>query len=126
MQLELPTLNSARQISNVQTQIESLGNELTTAQSNYANLLSSAPQEATNVLAILEPAQLGYPDQPNRLIPIILASAIGFSLAVGAAYLLEYLDQTLHTEEDIQRVFGVPVLGYIMRLKGETISQITS
>jgi capsular exopolysaccharide synthesis family protein len=49
-----------------------------------------------------------------------LASAIGFSLAAGAAYIIEYLDQTIQSEEDIQRVFGVPVIGYIMKLNEET------
>jgi capsular exopolysaccharide synthesis family protein len=122
LQKELPTLNSARQIANMQSQIDSLVDDLNTYQTNYANLLSSAPQEATNVLSVLEPAQLGYPDQTNRLIPIFLSAGIGFSLAIGAAYLIEYLDNTLHTEEDIQRIFGVPVLGHIMRMKGETLS----
>jgi capsular exopolysaccharide synthesis family protein len=120
LQQQLATLNSARQIADTQSQINSLSSKLDTMQANYANLLSSTPQGAANTLTILEPAQLGYPDQPNRLIPIFLASAIGFSLAAGAAYIIEYLDQTIQSEEDIQRAFGVPVIGYIMKLNDET------
>jgi len=120
LQQQLATLTSARQIADTQSQINSLSSKLDTMQANYANLLSSTPQGAANTLTILEPAQLGYPDQPNRLIPIFLASAIGFSLAAGAAYIIEYLDQTIQSEEDIQRAFGVPVIGYIMKLSDET------
>jgi capsular exopolysaccharide synthesis family protein len=44
---------------------------------------------------------------------VLLSAAIGFALAAGAAYLLEYLDDTLKTPEEITRVLGVPVIGFI-------------
>lgn len=122
LQQELPTLNSARQIADVQSQIDSLSEKLNKLQSNYASLLSSAPQGAANTLSVLEPAQPGYPVQSNRLVSILLATAVGASLAVGAAYVIEYIDRSLRTEEDVQRVLGVPVLGYIMRLTDESRS----
>ncbi|MEZ4516171.1 MAG: polysaccharide biosynthesis tyrosine autokinase [Chloroflexota bacterium] len=41
---------------------------------------------------------------------VLAAAAIGFSLAVAAAYLLEYLDDTVKTPADIQRAVSLPTL----------------
>jgi polysaccharide biosynthesis transport protein len=45
-----------------------------------------------------------------------LAGLVGFSLATGAAYLLEYLDRTIKSTSDVERVFNLPVIGYISEI----------
>jgi capsular exopolysaccharide synthesis family protein len=114
LQEQLGTLNSARQLQDTQTQIAAQETKLNTLQSNYAALLANTQEGATNTLAVVESAELpSQPIGPNKSVSILLSAAIGFSLAAGAAYLLEYLDDTLKTPEEVARSLGVPVLGLI-------------
>jgi len=49
---------------------------------------------------------------------VLLAAAIGLLLAVGGAFLIEYLDDTVKSPEDVTRVADLPVLGTIGRIGG--------
>jgi polysaccharide biosynthesis transport protein len=57
------------------------------------------------------------PVRPRTLTNTLLAAMIGAMLAVGAAFLIEYLDDTVKTADDINRVTGLSTLGAIARLK---------
>ncbi len=46
-----------------------------------------------------------------------LAAAVGLMLAAGIAFLVEYLDDTLKTMEDVERVLQLPVVGYIAQMQ---------
>lgn len=120
LQEELGTLNSARQLQDMQTQIAALQTKLTTLQGNYAALLANTREGATNTLTIIDPATLPtMPSGPNKGITIALSAAIGFSLAVGAAYILEYLDDTLKTPDGVKQTLGLPVIGLIAEAKDD-------
>lgn len=114
LQAELGNMVSARQITDTQNQISALQAKLTSLQSNYASLLSNTQGGAVNTLTVIEPAAVpGGPVGPNRALSILVAAMIGFALASGAAYLLEYLDDTLKSPEEIQSLLGAPIIGYI-------------
>ena len=116
---ELASFISARQIADNQEQINALRTKLSTLQSNYAALLSNSNQGAINTVSLFEPALL--PETPvgaGIAATIITAAAIGFTLAAGAAYLLEYLDDTIKTPEDISKITGLPTLAGIARIDG--------
>jgi non-specific protein-tyrosine kinase len=114
LQGELGNMVSARQISDTQNQINGLQTKLTTLQSNYANLLSTTLAGAINSLSVIEPAGLPWrPIGPNRVVSILLAAAIGFVLAAAAAYLLDYLDDTVKLPEDLARITDYPIIGYL-------------
>ncbi|MEJ2266929.1 MAG: polysaccharide biosynthesis tyrosine autokinase, partial [Anaerolineales bacterium] len=117
LQDKLGSLNSARELQDTQSQITALQQKLTTLQGTYASLLSNTQQGAANTLTVVEPADLPTtPIGPKKLLIILLSAGIGFALAGGAAYLLEYLDDTLKSPEEITKILGVPVIGLI----GET------
>jgi len=111
-------LNSARQIAETQSDINVLETKLITLQTNYANLLLNTDRGASNVLTVVESATLPtVPIGPNKGPIILLSVAIAFIIAAGAAYLLEYLDDTLKTPEDITRVLNLPVVGSLSEVK---------
>jgi polysaccharide biosynthesis transport protein len=113
-QEELLGLNSAVQIADSQAEITGLQQKLTLLQTNYTNLLMNTHRGATNTISVIEPASLPtWPVGPNKSGIILMVSAIGFVLASSAAHLLEYLDKTIKTPEDVSRVMGLPVIGYI-------------
>ena len=113
-QADLANLFSARQIADTQTQIAGLQTKLSTLQANYAALLSNTQQGAVNTISVIEPAQLPHsPIGPNKPATILLAAVIGFILAAGAAFLLEYLDDSLKNPDDVQKTLGLTTLGAI-------------
>ena len=121
-QEELAGLFSARQIADAQTQIAALQNKLASMQTNYTALLSNTQQGAKNTISTLEQAALPTaPIGPNKSATILLAAAIGFILAAAAAYLLEYLDDTMKNPEDVQKALGLTTLGAVpmMKLDGD-------
>jgi len=54
---------------------------------------------------------------------VFVAAAIGFALAVGGIFLMEYLDDTVKTPEDIQRISTLPIIGTIAHIKGKTYEE---
>jgi capsular polysaccharide biosynthesis protein len=67
-------------------------------------------------VSVLSAAELGEnpsPVAPNPTLNMAIAFVVGLMLAVGLAFLLEYLDSTLKTEEDIEERLGLPVLASI-------------
>ena len=53
------------------------------------------------------------PVSPNILLNTAIAAVIGFLLAVGLAFLREVLDRRIRTEEQVQQILDLPVLGSI-------------
>jgi uncharacterized protein involved in exopolysaccharide biosynthesis len=53
------------------------------------------------------------PIGPNKQRNLILAVVLGLMAGVGFAFLREFLDRSLHTEEDVQRWLDLPVLAVV-------------
>ena len=92
--------------------------------STYSSLLSSYQQirlaeaQATDNVAIAKPARVPeLPIRPRTMTNTLLAAVVGAMIAVGAAFLIEYLDDTIKTPDDVARVSGLSTLGAIARLK---------
>jgi capsular polysaccharide biosynthesis protein len=62
------------------------------------------------------------PIKPQPLMNIAIALVVGLMIGVGLAFLLEYLDNTIKTEQDIEQTLGLPVLGGIPMIK-ETVAE---
>ncbi|MDF2013275.1 YveK family protein [Priestia megaterium] len=53
------------------------------------------------------------PIKPNPLLNIAIAALVGLILGIGLAFVLEYIDNTIKREQDIEKLLGVPALGSI-------------
>ncbi|MBP3953167.1 YveK family protein [Bacillus suaedae] len=53
------------------------------------------------------------PIKPNPVLNMAIAFVVGLMAAVGLAFLLEYLDTTMKSEQDIEKVLDLPILGVI-------------
>lgn len=53
------------------------------------------------------------PVSPRPKLNVAIAGVLGVLVGLALAFLLEYLDSTYHTADDVQRTFDVPVLGEI-------------
>ncbi|MBS4206718.1 Wzz/FepE/Etk N-terminal domain-containing protein [Bacillus sp. FJAT-50079] len=66
-----------------------------------------------NILAKAEVGENVSPVKPQPLLNIAIAFVVGAMAGVGLAFLLEYLDNTIKTEQDVEKILELPVLGAI-------------
>lgn len=99
---------------------------------DIANTTASVFQEEIKKLmkvdnvSILTPALLGEnpsPVKPDPMLNMAIAAVIGLMLGVGIAFLLEYLDTTMKTEQDIEEILNLPILGLISTISDKEIQQ---
>ncbi|MFS0620673.1 YveK family protein [Priestia megaterium] len=71
-------------------------------------------------VSVLSKATLGEnpsPVKPQPLLNVAIAIVVGLMVGVGLSFLLEYLDNTLKTEQDIENILELPVMGVITTIK---------
>ena len=120
-QSELANLTSARQIADTQNQIYALQSKLDTLRTNYTDLLANTQDGALNTITIIEPAVLPTkPVGPNVPFLVLIAAIFALAVAVGAVYLLTYLDNTIKSPEEIKRLTDLPMLVGVPTIVGET------
>ncbi len=90
---------------------------LTEARRTLATLYQTIQNSYTNQVKIIEPAVIAEPVDSNLRLTVLLAGLFGLLLAVGIAFLFEYLDDTVKTPEELAHVTGMPLLGAITKYK---------
>ncbi|MFZ3588959.1 YveK family protein [Bacillus sp. DJP31] len=66
-----------------------------------------------SILSKAEVAENPDPIKPRPALNMAIALIVGAMTGIGLAFLLEYLDNTIKTEQDIERLLELPVLGAI-------------
>jgi polysaccharide biosynthesis transport protein len=111
---EIATASSARQIQELTARQSALQNQIGSWQSTYAQLLLTVQKGSQNSLNIVEAAQVPTsPVGPNTTNNTVMAAVIGLILAGGAAFLLEFIDDTVKDNEAVRRSLGLETLGAI-------------
>jgi len=110
-----------------QAELARLQSTLTQYQSSYASLLKSYEEirlteaQAIDNVVVAEPAEVPrYPVKPRTLMNTLLAAVVGCMLAVGVAFLIEYLDDTIKTSDDVRQTLELSTLGAITRINTRT------
>lgn len=88
----------------------------TTFQSEIKNVM-----DLSNVKVISKAKEnaKAAPVKPKKSINIAIATIVGFFLSIGLALFIEYLDNTLKTEKDIEKVLALPILGAVPEINTE-------
>ena len=68
---------------------------------------------ANNVFVVDRAGVPGGPSSPNLFRAILMALALGMGAGLGAAYLLEKLDNKVRSSEQLEAASGLPTLGVI-------------
>lgn len=76
-----------------------------------------------SILAKAEVLDNQSPVKPQPLLNIAIAMVVGLMVGVGIAFLLEYLDNTIKTEQDIEKLLELPVLGAITAIDETRIEE---
>ncbi|NHC42858.1 capsular biosynthesis protein [Bacillus sp. MM2020_1] len=66
-----------------------------------------------SILAKANVSDQPSPIKPQPLLNVAIALVVGLMAGVGLAFLLEYMDNTIKDEQEIEKMLGLPVLGVI-------------
>ena len=66
-----------------------------------------------NVQVIQKPQLPEHPVSPNKTLNILIAFILGLMVGVGVVLLLEYLDNTFKSREDLEKTLDLPIIGTI-------------
>lgn len=114
---------SAREILDAQQRQTVLQVQISQWQATYGQLVSLLQKGNLNYISVIEPAEIPrIPVSPKIDWNVMLASAIGLTLSVSAAFLLEYLDDRIRSPLEAQALVGAPVLAAIGRIEGKDYS----
>ncbi len=109
-----------------QATIDQANNNLLRLRETHSSLLQSyenvriAEASSLNTIVIDEAARPSTkPVSPRIVSNTLLATAVGGMLAIGIAFLIEYLDDTLKNPRDVERELGLTPLGSIERMRIE-------
>jgi len=120
-------VDSAKRLENVPEEELELARLSRSSQVNaelYSYLLQRQQEERiaqasiTSNVEIINRAQLpDSPIKPNKKKNLGMGLLLGLLLGVGLTFLLDYLDQTIKDEEDVQENLNLTVLGSIPRIE---------
>jgi non-specific protein-tyrosine kinase len=93
------------------------------ANETYINLLNNfeslrmAEAQSVSTVQLVEPAKPDFePVRPKIMVNTILGIAAGLMLVGGIVFLVEYLDDSVRSPEEISQLYDLPVLGYIAKI----------
>jgi capsular polysaccharide biosynthesis protein len=87
-----------------------------TFQSEIKNIMKV---DNVSILSAAELKENPSPVNPKPLLNMAIAMVVGLMIGVGLAFLLDYMDNTIKTEDDIQALLQLPVLGVIPKITTE-------
>ncbi|MEK6446650.1 YveK family protein [Priestia aryabhattai] len=123
------TLSGQIQVTSAQnSQVAQIVVQDTTAKraADIANTTASVFQKEVPKLMnvdnvkVLSKAALGEnqsPVKPQPLLNVAIAIVVGLMVGIGLSFLLEYLDNTLKTEQDIENILELPIMGVVTTIK---------
>ena len=116
----------AQQVSEKEIDYQGLEREVNSNQQMQETVLNRVKEMGvsgaleTNNLRVVEEAQVpGFPIKPQKSREIGIATIMGLLAGIGLALLLERLDNTIRTPEEVQTYLGFPVLGVVPIFEGK-------
>lgn len=77
-----------------------------------------------NNITIVDPADIPQsPSSPRLFLNLLIALLAGLGLGAAAAFILEQMDEAITDPTELERLFGLPLLGSVPKVQGETPSE---
>lgn len=73
--------------------------------------------ENVTVLSYADPTLSKSPIKPVPEINIIIASVLAFMIGLGIIFLMEYFDESIKTEEELEQLLGLTTIAVVHRVK---------
>jgi len=76
-----------------------------------------------SILADADVSENPAPIKPRPLLNVAIAIVVGLMAGVGLAFLLEYFNNTIKNEQDIEKILGLPILGVIATIDDQKMEE---
>jgi len=120
--LALIQLADTEENKNERDRLERVAARYQTTYNNLTNSLENlrlAEAQTTDNIVLTTPAQPATsPVRPRVLYNALLALVVGALLGLGIAFLIEYLDDTVKTPDQVRDLTGLATLGTVVLLEG--------
>ena len=111
------SINPVKTTEILEIQVTNTNSELAASIANtMAQEFSKAVIEIKKVdsVSIVDTAVIpDKPIKPKKTLNVLIAFVVGLMASVGLVFLLEYMDNTVKTSSDVEKLLGIPVLGII-------------
>ena len=111
------TVNSVQDTEIIRISVEDLDPQFATDLANGIAVIfmgEVAKIMKMDNVQLIDPAKLPEaPIKPRPVLNMAIAGVLGIMVSLGIIFLIEYLDNTVKSAEDIERRIGLPVLGSI-------------
>lgn len=98
--------------------VDVLQDRLVSLRQTYGQVIALSPGSASNLLTVVDPAVAALePSAPRVLLNTLMAALLGLMVALGLAFVIEYLDDTVKSPDDVSATGGVPTLGVVSQMK---------
>jgi capsular polysaccharide biosynthesis protein len=77
-----------------------------------------------SILAKADVSENPSPIKPRPLLNIAIAIVVGLMAGVGLAFLLEYFNNTIKNEQDIEKILELPILGVIATIEDQKLEEL--
>ncbi len=119
-QAHAATPPSTDEVSRLQTMLSQYQNSYATLLNSYEDL-RVAEARTSNSVSLVEPATVpAAPINSRTFTNTLLAAVVGAMLAVGLAFLIDYLDDTVKSPDDVREAFDLTTMGVIGRFEPKT------
>lgn len=82
--------------------------------------VSNEVKKVDNVQLVDEAVLPTSPASPKPLLNIAIAFVLGLFVSAGIVFLMEYLDNTVKSSDEIEKILDIPVIGAIPMIGNET------
>jgi non-specific protein-tyrosine kinase len=107
-------------LSRLETRLNEARIQYTEAFNNLNDLQISQAKESSNLIQIEEAQPNSIPIRPRTSTNTLLAIVVGAMLAIGIVFLIEYLDDTIKSPQDIAADTDLSTLGTIAVIRSDT------
>ena len=57
------------------------------------------------------------PIRPRKLLNVAVAAFLGLFIGLGLAFIIEFMDVSFRSQEEVEKALGLPILGFIPSMK---------
>jgi non-specific protein-tyrosine kinase len=115
------TTTSAERLGELQAEAKTLEALIADWENNYTQLLLILQSKKNlNKLTVIEAAQANTrPIRPRPEVYVLVGVGIAFFLALGLIFLIDHIENTIKSPDEITQDFDLPILGYIAKVPGK-------
>ena len=123
LEIALTTATTAGEMSTLQDEIDTLEGLMNDWEVNYIQLLSFIENKnPVNYLAVIEEAHARQtPVRPLIQLNTLLAGVVGLLLVLAIIFVIEYLDNSIKSTDDLNQVLNMIPLGGVRQMKGKNL-----